>query len=172
MNRLVVLCGHVGSGKSTLAKEFIKNHSSYTFFDVFEHIIKYKDKTGFISRELSGRAYSEFYQRVSDHFGDVLVEIGVNHWEENIEWLSSLKGKYLAHIFFCLLDQEVCRERVINRGNLDKTRIIDPKMLEDKFKVDFPRIHECLSKKYSIAYLSLNMASPIEQNISLIDNAI
>ncbi|MBI2038197.1 MAG: AAA family ATPase [Candidatus Magasanikbacteria bacterium] len=162
MPKLVVLCGHVGCGKTTLRKSVVEKNPQIVSADVYKYIEKYKDQAGRVSDENSRKAYEEMYQDLALHDKDTILEIGVKNSEFNFQNFNSLKDKFEVKVIFCLLDKEVCRQRVIDRGNKDKSRFINPDSVEEKFKIPFPDEHLKLAQDLQISFVDLDMSQPQE----------
>ena len=168
MHNLIVLCGPVGSGKSTTINKITNLHSHIAAADVFKYIQKYKDAEGHIAHENTLKAYRELYQDLEKINKDVILEIGVNNEEFNLHSINNLKQKFKIKIIFCLLDKEICIQRVMERGKQDKTRIIHPEDLEAKFRKPFPDNHLKLAKDLQIPFTHLDMSKPPEEILEFI----
>lgn len=155
--KLIVLCGHVGSGKSTLAQRFIELHPDFVFLDVYNYIQKYKTPDGFIEQSQTELAYSQFHSDLETLDKNIIAEIGINNAELNINFLKKLKAKHEVKIFFCLLPKEECLKRVELRAKKDPSRRIHPKLIESKFKFDFPAGHKKLATKLDVPFKELEM---------------
>ncbi len=163
MPKLVVLCGHVGCGKTTLRKSVVEKNPHIVSADVYKYIEKYKDASGRVSDENSTKAYEELYQDLALHDKDTILEIGVKNSEFNFQNFNSLKNKFAVTVIFCLLDKEVCRQRVIDRGNKDKSRFINPDSVEAKFKIPFPDEHRKIAEDLQVSFEDLDMSQSQEE---------
>lgn len=167
MPSLVVLCGPVGCGKSTLIKKFIDRRQDVIVLDVFKYIQEYKDAEGHIEQEDTLKAYQELYNDLARMDGNLILEIGVNNVEINLENISQLMKKFNVTLVFCLLDKKICIERVLARGKQDKIRMIHISDLEAKFSKPFPDMHRALAGELTIPFTYLNMA---ESDADLLEN--
>ena len=167
MHNLIVLCGPVGCVKSTCIQKVIDLHKDTVTADVFKYIQKYKDQHGHITTKNTTKAYQELYQDLEKINSDVILEIGVKNEELNLRNINNLKN-FKTTIIFCLLDKEICIQRVIERGKQDKTRIIHPEDLEAKFKKSFPDDHLKLAKDLQIPFTYLDMSKPQEEIVKFI----
>lgn len=163
MHNLVVLSGHMGAGKSTLVKNILKKNSQVVSADVFKCIVPYKDEKGYISDENTAKAYEELYEELATLKQDVILEIGVRNPEFNLAKLGNLKSRFNITIVFCLLDKEICIERVMERGKQGQKYVIERERLENKFKIPFPDIHLSLANQLQIPTQSLDMSKPQEE---------
>ncbi|MBU1164402.1 AAA family ATPase [Patescibacteria group bacterium] len=170
MNNLIVLCGPVGCGKTTFIKEFSIKHPTFSHVDIINYIQKYKDEFGHIEPEGSLKAHQELYQELKRMKGDLILELGTNREEINLNGLNDLKTKYKIHIFFCLLDAEICIKRVMTRAENDQKRIIHREDLEKKFKRVFPNNHVKIAEELNLSYVTLDMSLPLEEKIKIIND--
>ena len=102
--------------------------------------------------------------------GDLILELGTNREEINLNGLNDLKTKYKIHIFFCLLDAEICIKRVMTRAENDQKRIIHREDLEKKFKRVFPNNHVKIAEELNLSYVTLDMSLPLEEKIKIIND--
>ncbi len=157
MPKLVVLCGHVGCGKTTLVKNVIAKYPSIISADVYKYIEKYKDENGRVSDEHTAKAYEELYENLALHNQDTILEIGVRHSDFNFRNLSGLKDKFEVKVVFCLLNKEICRQRVIDRAAKDKSRFINMDTVKAKFKIPFPEEHYSVAANTGVDFKNLDM---------------
>ena len=83
---------------------------------------------------------------------DVIVELGTNHPEINIQELEKINQQYPVYLFLCVASVEICRERALSRK-----RYFDPEALERRLHRDFPASYIAFLEKSSLAYFTLYM---------------
>ncbi|MFA6382213.1 MAG: NUDIX domain-containing protein [Candidatus Buchananbacteria bacterium] len=169
MNHLIVLCGPVGCGKSTFIKEFLARHSNFKHVDVFNYIQRYKDEFGHIEPDGSLKAHQELHQELEEMGGDIILELGTNREELNLNGLAKLRDKYKINIFFCLLETETCISRVILRATQNQKRIIHEKDLRKKFERVWPDNHVKIAQELRLPYNILDMNLSFEEKLKIIE---
>lgn len=156
MNYLLVLCGPPGCGKSTLAEKFLKEHPNFIFVDIFQFVKKYKDETGDLGSDGSLLAHQDMYNFLASVDKNLILELGTNRAELNFSNIASLSNKYRIQVFFCLLDKDICINRVLARQAADKTRNYPSRdYIEEKFKRGYPEKHIKISKELNLSFKNL-----------------
>lgn len=172
MNNLIILCGSVGCGKSIFIERFVNQHQNFTHVDVFNYIQKYKDESGHIESSGSLKAHQELHQDLVKMDGDIILELGTNRAELNMNNLGRLSARYKINIIFCLLDAETCIKRVMARAGKSQKRIINKEDLEKKFKRVFPDNHIKLTQKLNLSYITMDMSLPFKDKLEVITNLV
>lgn len=172
MNRLIVMCGPAGCGKTTLAQAFMKGKPDFTFIDLFDFIKKYKDSSGHVTPESSLAAHQEAIKHLRTAHGDVLYEIGTNRYQFNLQNFAALQDKFKIHVILCLLDAEICIQRVEDRAAKHVSRKISTQNLREKFKRVFPDNHIKTAEALNLRHSSLDMSIPISQQVKILLEAV
>ena len=171
MSQIIVFCGHVGSGKSVMIAEYLKQNSGYLYLDIFDYVKKYKDETGHVERADTYRAHEEFYRDVGNLGGGAILEIGTNWAEFHFTNLSKLQNKNVK-VIFCLLPNEICIQRVMERAKESSERLIGPEDLRQKFERPFPQEQKELAVKFNIPFIELDMLLPIPARLKILEQFI
>ena len=128
--RLIVFAGKPGVGKSTIIKRLF---DGIKIVDVRPFVLPYYDnKETFEENTLL--AYKEMYEHVSSLKEPLIIlEIGTNHPEFNIEQLKKLQEQYDVVLILCDASVETCMERL--KG---KNYVLNEEWLELRLQRDFP----------------------------------
>lgn len=169
---LIVLCGLIGCGKTTLIYKIIESNPNFISADVYSYISKYKDLNGHVDPIYSLKAYNELYEDVSLLNEDLILELGTNRPELNLNNINNLKNKYNIVLVFCLLEKEICIQRVLDRADNNKKRIISREDLEEKMKRVFPDVHTKLANELNLKYILMDMGQPLDILLDTINKII
>jgi len=157
---LLVFIGKPGAGKSTLIDLALYK---YNRIDVMPFVKKYEENEK-VPEEKTVVAYHDMYNflktELQSNKRNIVLELGTNHADLNINELKSLNENFRLVIFLCDAPIDVCRDRVKKR-----THIIDDVALELRLQRNFPESHLDLLKNTSIKYVSLNMERPLNENV-------
>jgi predicted kinase len=153
---LIVFIGKPGAGKSTLINSLF---SGCEVVDVLPYVLKHKQK-GKVPEAQTIHAYREMYEHIGgdELRGDLVLELGTNHPELNVEELGKLEKKFNLRIFLCDAPKNVCRERAIKRG-----REFNKESLELRLRRDFPASHIKLFKEKEIVFDIIDMTRPVKK---------
>ncbi|MDD2807272.1 MAG: hypothetical protein PHW95_01980 [Patescibacteria group bacterium] len=152
--KLIVFIGKPGVGKTTLIKAVFPDQ---IFIDVLPFIEKFRLPDASIPEEKTIIAYENMYrylERVDSDF--VVLELGTNHPEFNINQLKKLQTLYDLKIFLCLASVLTCWERARARGMRHTTEAFQARMARD-----FPASHEKLLHAAGLNYQLVDMEQPL-----------
>ena len=154
--KLIVFSGKPGVGKSTLINYLFKNDQ---IIDVLPFVKRY-EKDGKILESDTIHAYEDMYKYINNfNFeGNVILELGTNHPQLNIEELFNLDKKFILKIFLCIAPKDICLERALKRG-----RKFDKKALIRRLNKNFPDSHLPLFENYNINYCILDMEKSLDK---------
>ena len=169
MNKLIVLIGRPGCGKSTLVKEFLKENLGYTDIDVWTYIKVLQTEEGVPEDKIFDR-YKLMYDEIELLNQDIILEIGTNFFEFNINRLHQLSNTRNVYPVFCLLDTNICRERCLERKKRNSRQHKNMEALEIRLKKVFPDNHQKLADKLGLEYYELDMLKPMEERIKFLEN--
>ncbi|MBT3690091.1 hypothetical protein HN800_04570 [bacterium] len=169
MNKLIVLIGRPGSGKTYLSEHFIKENLEFKLFDIDTHIQEIKSEIGDVPENMTMGAYEELYESFKDNTSNILLEIGLNHPEFNLNKFKELSNKYEVSLVWCLLDPKICFERSMERVKQDKSKLfINPKDLRRRLKRVFPDNHIKQADEIGLKHYSMDMQEPLEKRIKFL----
>ena len=164
---LIVFIGKPGVGKSTIIQRVFPKT---TCVDVMPFVKKY-EIDGIVPEEKTILGYQEMYQSLSSQFERedqfLILELGTNHPELNIQELVKISEKASLCVFLCIASIDVCRTRSRERG-----RAFDMDALERRLQRSFPESHLALLKDSSINYRRLDMELPLEDNVEIVNSVL
>ncbi len=94
MDKMLVFISRPGAGKSYLIRRFLDKWSDFKLVNVFQYIKAVKDKYGRMPEVLNIEAYRKVYQDVVLKKGNIILELGTNYPEFNIEQLAGLSSTF------------------------------------------------------------------------------
>jgi len=148
-NKLVVFAGKPGAGKTTIINKIFPDKKIVdvlTFIEVF--------RVGkIVPEEKTIIAYQNMYKYLAElDEPEMILEIGTNHPELNIDELSKLNDKYDVIVFLCDADKETCYLRAVERGMRHSKDAF-----EERMKRDFPNTFIKLLSQTQITYKLVDM---------------
>lgn len=152
--KLFVFIGKPGVGKTTLIKHAF---SDQKFFDVKPYIVPHV-KNDKWPEDKTLACYRQMYRDIEKTNEDIVLEIGTNHAEFNINHLAKLQSKFEIIVVLCDLTNEETRKR-----HLQRDKNYDMESFERRIKRDFPGLHIILLQKTDLPYFVINMGPSTEQ---------
>lgn len=163
-NKLLVFIGKPGAGKSTLIKEL---NPDGVIIDVKTFVLAY-EVNGQVPEEKTEQAYHDMYAQVMDKHEDLLVlEIGTNHPQVNVDEFKKLSSDWEIFIFICTASIDTLKKRIIIRPEDN-----DMAAMERRLQRNFPELHLSLLERASLPYVILDMEQPMTDNIILVNQSI
>jgi hypothetical protein len=122
---------------------------------------------GIIPEEKTILGYRDMYQQIATQLREehplLIVELGTNHAELNVQELKQLGLTASLHIFLCVASTDTCRTRALERN---QTFVAGA--LERRLQRNFPESHIPLLKEASLDYTMLDMEQPLERNEAIV----
>ncbi|MBU0707372.1 AAA family ATPase [Patescibacteria group bacterium] len=159
-NTLVVFVGKPGVGKTTLIKRVFPDKK---LIDVLPYVYAYK-VNGHVPEERTLDGYKDMYKdllKMSEPL--VILELGSNHPEFNVQQLSNLQKDFQIKIYICTAEIDTLRQRVIGRNRGD-----DMEAMELRLQRKFPQEHIKKLEKTDLEYDVLDMEKPLSITEQLI----
>lgn len=153
--RLFVFFGKPGVGKTTLIQAALP---TYRRVDVRPFVRAY-GVSGVMPEEKTLIGYQDMYRYLGGLNEQVVVlELGTNHPEFNVQQLVQLQPKRDIHLFLCTASVETCRQRM--RGRIFRD---DAEAMERRLQRDFPNAYLQLLRQTSLHYHLIDLEQPLEQ---------
>lgn len=161
--RLVVFIGKPGAGKLRLLGLCFQIKK----IDVLPYVYAYK-VNGRVPEDKTMNGYRDMYRDLSARREPLIIlELGSNHPEFNVQQLVELQKKFNITVFVCTADVDTLRRRIIGRNRGD-----DMEAMERRLQWNTPDIYISLFKKNEIAYQVINTEKGIEKSMQLIEQLI
>ena len=162
--KLIVFIGKPGSGKTTLIK---KVYPGCHIVDVLPFVLAY-EIDGALPEDRNLDGYKDMYKHLMELDKEkIILELGTNHPEYNVEQLKSLQEKYQVIILLCEASIETCRQRINSRE-----REMDPETVERRLQRDFPNLYLQLLKGTSLPYVVVDMEKSLDDNVNFVSSKI
>ncbi|MFZ6035744.1 MAG: hypothetical protein ACOYUK_01240 [Patescibacteria group bacterium] len=163
MKQLLVFMGKPGAGKTTLIHELFPGQM---IFDVADFIAAYRTGTTWPEHKTL-QGYEDMYMAL-EHMQDVVIlELGTNHAEYNINQLRQIRQHADVRVFVCTASVDTLRQRVLRRPGFR-----DMESIERRFAWDFPNSHLPLFTQAGIEPYFLDMEQPMTDNVILVRQAL
>lgn len=162
--KLIVFFGKPGAGKTTIIQEKFANEK---VIDVKTYVFAYR-KDGTVPEEKTLDAYHDMYDYVRTLDDDtVILELGTNHAEYNIQQLKALQPSRRIILFLCNASDETLRERLQNSVSHE-----DMEKMYVRLERIFPDEHIELLETAGMYYVLLDMEQPWTDNVILISQRL
>ncbi len=162
--KLLVFIGKPGAGKTTIIKKAFPDQE---IIDVLPYVFAYK-VNGRVPEEKTLDGYKDMYQalhNMSQAF--VILELGSNHPEFNVDQLVELQKKFEVTVFVCTADVDTLRQRIIGRKRGD-----DMEAMERRLQWNTIDTYISLLKENHINHYVLNTNKEIIENIKIVKELI
>lgn len=162
--KLIVFFGKPGAGKTTIIQE---KFAGEKVVDVKTYVVAYR-KDGTVPEEKTLDAYHDMYDYVRTLDDDtVVLELGTNHAEYNIQQLKVLQSVRRVALFLCNASDETLRERLQNSVSHE-----DMEKMYVRLERVFPDEHIKLLEAAGMEYVLLDMEQPWTDNVILISQRL
>jgi len=158
--KLFVFLGKPGVGKTTLIQAALPTCRRV---DVRPFVRSY-EIGGVVPEEKTLAGYQDMYRYVGGLNEPVVVlELGTNHPEFNVQQLLQLQQKRDIHLFLCTASVETCRQRMNGRNFQDDAEAMERRLLRD-----FPNTYLQLLHQTSLHYHLIDLEQPLEETNKII----
>ena len=153
--KLLVFAGKPGVGKSTIIKRlFPELH----VVDVEPFVMEFQ-VNGFINEDKTLLGYQNMYAHITQIDQPIVVlEIGTNHPDFNVQSLHALTKTHDVRLFLCEASRETCTARANERGLLHSKEGFERRMARD-----FPNTFLNCLRDVPVPHVVINFEGPLEE---------